>query len=100
MKTLNLEDCAAFLKIDPSTAQKLAARGELPGAKIGRAWVFLEDDLVAYLRSKVHAQMSERKIATTPTKAVYVGSPKRRSQRKRPLPDLSQYGPIDKGQEK
>jgi hypothetical protein len=29
-----------------------ARAGVIPGAKVGRAWVFLEDDLAAYLRSR------------------------------------------------
>ena len=42
---------ANFLGIHKETARDLAARGELPGAKVGRAWRFLEEDLVTYLRS-------------------------------------------------
>jgi len=47
--TLDLNEAANFLKISETTAQEMAASGELPGAKIGRAWVFLADDLVAWL---------------------------------------------------
>jgi hypothetical protein len=56
MKTLDINECAEFFKIDPTTATKMAARGEIPGAKIGRAWVFLQDDLVEYLRQQVRIQ--------------------------------------------
>lgn len=31
--------------------RKRAKLGRLPGAKIGRAWVFLEDELVDYIRT-------------------------------------------------
>jgi hypothetical protein len=56
MKTFDLIECAEFLKVDRNTAMKLAGTGELPGAKIGRAWVFLEDDVVAFLRKKTQEQ--------------------------------------------
>lgn len=51
MKTLNLIETAQFLGVHKDTARDLAACGELPGAKVGRAWRFLEADLVGYLRS-------------------------------------------------
>lgn len=60
MRTLNIDECAAFLNINVVTAYKMAKRGELPGAKIGRAWVFLEDDLVTYLRAEVCRQQQVR----------------------------------------
>ncbi len=60
MRTLDISECAEFLKINQTTAAELASAGELPGAKIGRAWVFLLDDLVEYLRAKVRQQQRER----------------------------------------
>ena len=60
-RTLDLGEAAAFLKISEATAQEMAASGELPGAKIGRAWVFLLDDLAEWLRAQVKAQREERK---------------------------------------
>ena len=52
MTTLNLKEAAALLKIHPVTLQDKARAGEIPGAKIGRAWVFIEIDLLEYIRSK------------------------------------------------
>ena len=52
MTTLNLKEAAALLKIHPVTLQDKARAGEIPGAKIGRAWVFIEFDLLEYIRSK------------------------------------------------
>lgn len=61
MKTFDIHEAADFLKIDRKTAMELAATGDLPGAKVGRAWVFLETDLVDYLRDKVRRQTNERR---------------------------------------
>lgn len=52
IKTLNLEEAAAFLKIHPVTLSTKAASGEIKGAKIGKRWVFLEVDLVDHIRSQ------------------------------------------------
>ncbi len=65
-RTLDLYETADFLKVSPATAQEMAATGELPGAKIGRAWVFLLDDLVDWLREQVKIQRGERKERRPP----------------------------------
>jgi len=51
MRTLGLKDAAAFLHCHPEELRRRAKLGTIPGAKVGRAWVFLEDDLASYLRS-------------------------------------------------
>ena len=52
MKTLGLNEAALFLRCHPEELRRRARAGVVPGAKVGRAWVFLEDDLAAYLRSR------------------------------------------------
>jgi hypothetical protein len=49
--TFTLIEAAAFLKVHPEELRQRAKAGLIPGAKVGRAWVFLQDDLAAYLRS-------------------------------------------------
>ena len=61
MKTYDIHEAADFLKIDRSTALALANDGTLPGAKVGRAWVFMEDELVNYLRDITRKQTHERR---------------------------------------
>jgi hypothetical protein len=51
VKTLGLADAAAFLRMHPEEVRRRAKAGVIPGAKAGRAWVFLEEDLAHYLRS-------------------------------------------------
>ena len=60
VRTFDLKQAADFLKVSPCTAQEMAASGELPGAKIGRAWVFLEEDLVNWLREQIKIQRLQR----------------------------------------
>jgi excisionase family DNA binding protein len=50
MKTLDLQEAAQFLRLHPDTLRRRALAGEIPGAKPGKLWVFLEEDLAAYLR--------------------------------------------------
>lgn len=96
MKTLDIMECAAFLKIERTHALTLAGNGTLPGAKIGRSWVFLESDLAEYLRSEAQKQMKERaaKLAepVTVVRAPFiVMSPRAAARQKKPRIDLSGY---------
>ncbi|MGO8754460.1 MAG: helix-turn-helix domain-containing protein [Gallionellaceae bacterium] len=57
MESLNLEQAAQFLHLHPVTLQRMARRGEVPAAKLGRRWVFLEIDLVASLRAQYSSRV-------------------------------------------
>lgn len=47
MRSLNLEDAAAFVGLHPNTLQARAKAGEIPGAKPGKEWRFLVFQRVA-----------------------------------------------------
>ena len=56
METLNLDEAAVFLKIHPVTLSEKACQGEIPGARIGKRWVFVKVDLIDCIRSKYRLQ--------------------------------------------
>jgi excisionase family DNA binding protein len=58
MRTLTLEEAAAFLHVHPNTLRQKAQDGEIPGSKPGKRWVFLDVDLADYLRSNYRRQAS------------------------------------------
>lgn len=96
MKTYDINETAEFLKVDRATALGLAGSGELPGAKVGRAWVFLESDLVDYLRDRVRRETTERKEETAlrqrKSKEPLIYAAKPFNRRKRELPKLPELG--------
>jgi excisionase family DNA binding protein len=59
MKSLSLVEAAEFLGIHPVTLQARAKAGEIRGAKIGRAWRFMEPDLLEYFQSKINQPRQE-----------------------------------------
>lgn len=63
MKTLNLEEAAAFLHMHPYTVMQKVNAGEIPGAKPGKRWVFIEDDLLQYLRAQYRAPAAVHDLA-------------------------------------
>ena len=50
MKTLDLLEAAAFLRLHPETLRRMAVAGEVPSARPGKCWVFLDVDLADWLR--------------------------------------------------
>ncbi len=61
MRTYDIERAAKFLNISADTMKELAQNGVVPGAKIGKCWVFVDDDLADYLRKEVAKQTAERR---------------------------------------
>jgi excisionase family DNA binding protein len=51
-ETLDIDEAAALLKIHPVTLSEKASRGEIPGARIGKRWVFIAVDLITHIRSQ------------------------------------------------
>lgn len=51
-ETWSLEQAAAYLRVHADTLSDKARAGEVPGCKIGRAWVFDPDLLKKYLEAK------------------------------------------------
>lgn len=59
MKTLDLEQAAEFLHIHPVTLLNKIRAGEIPAAKPGKCWVFVDVDLVEYLRAQYKARVMQ-----------------------------------------
>lgn len=60
-ETLDLHGVAALCKAEPETIAQYARSGELPGTKMGKSWVFLRDDVLAFLRKRILQETEERR---------------------------------------
>jgi len=49
---LTADEAAKYLRVSLKTLYRLVAAGQIPGQKVGRAWRFRRDDLVAILRAR------------------------------------------------
>lgn len=49
--TLTLKEAAEWLHMSPAVLCRKARSGLVPAAKPGKHWIFLADDLAAYVRS-------------------------------------------------
>ncbi|MGZ8227491.1 MAG: helix-turn-helix domain-containing protein [Methylococcaceae bacterium] len=52
MRTLDLSEAAQLLKLHPQTVLQRVRAGDIPGAKLGKCWVFIQQDLIEWVRSK------------------------------------------------
>lgn len=87
LETLTIAETAALLHADTETVMHLARRGDLPGTKIGKSWIFLRSQVLSFLAERIRSDTESRRhncdnIAT----ATLVGKPAR--SRRRPLPAL------------
>ena len=73
MDTIDTTECAALLRCSPDQVEEMARAGDLPGLKIGRAWLFVRADLLAFLaeraREEAQARRSKRQPAVQPVKS-------------------------------
>lgn len=48
-----IQEVAEFLRLNPKTAYRLAASGELPGFKVGGSWRFRRDAIEKFTKKTV-----------------------------------------------
>lgn len=60
MQTLNTVEAASVLKVHRKTVEDLINNGTIPAAKIGRSWVMLERDVLAYVTNQISQQTAKR----------------------------------------
>lgn len=84
LETIGSEEVAELLRCTPDQVEELARAGEIPGLKIGRPWLFVRADLLAFLAEKARTEAQERRAKRAPNAPVqlYV------KQRRRPPPVL------------
>ena len=95
-ETMNLPSVASYLGVRAETVAQLARKGELPGAQIGKGWIFLREDVLQFLRDRIARETEGRRAARVKeqvnhhednAEAVAVAVPRART-RRRELPAL------------
>ena len=66
-ETIDASECAALLRCSPDQVEEMARAGDLPGLKIGRAWLFVRHDLLAFLAEKARDEAQARRSKRAPT---------------------------------
>ena len=61
MSTLSVTEAAEMMKVHTSTVESLIHSCIIPAARIGRAYVMMERDVLNYIEQQVIQQTSQRK---------------------------------------
>lgn len=77
--TINSDECAELLLCSVCQVEEMARAGEIPALKIGRSWIFIREDLIAYLADKARKEAIERSSMRSPNVTQLVAKPRRRS---------------------
>ena len=90
-ETLDIAEAAALLRAEAETIMQLARKGVLPGTRIGKSWVFLREDVIAFLKEQISKDTEERRRrhASLSPCAIVVATPRKSRRTALPvLPDL------------
>lgn len=61
MTTVDIKGADRLMNIHVRTAEKMIARGILPAARIGRAYVLMERDVLAYIEAQITSQTAQKR---------------------------------------
>ena len=67
--TIGIREAAEFLSITDDTLYNMAARGEVPAAKICGSWRFLRSRLALWVEQQIEAQTAARQSKENAGKA-------------------------------
>lgn len=70
MSTETIQTAAGLLKVHPKTVLDMISSCELPAAKVGRAYVILTSDVMAYIERAVVQQTAKRMRSTEKVRKV------------------------------
>lgn len=85
-ETIDAEECAELLRCTPTQVEELARSGEIPGLKLGRSWLFVKGDLLAYLAEKARKEAETRRARRQPGVTQLVTKQRRKTPPPLPVP--------------
>lgn len=57
---MNVDEVAAYLRVATATVYRLAQRGEIPAARVGRVWRFQKQLIDRWLETQAGALLAEK----------------------------------------
>ena len=62
MKTLDLNEAAEFLRMNPQVLRRKAYNGEIPGRKTGKCWLFIQEHLADWVSGRYPEPVRELRV--------------------------------------
>ena len=64
--TIDADECAQLLRCTAGQVEEMARAGDIPGLKIGRGWLFVRADLLAFLAERARQEAADRRAKRAP----------------------------------
>ena len=84
--TIDADQCAELLRCSVDQVEEMARAGYIPGLKIGRGWLFVRADLLAWLAQRAREEAADRRARRQPAAIVQPIKPRRRPPPVLPVP--------------
>ena len=68
--TIGADECADLLRCTAGQVEEMARAGDIPGLKIGRGWLFVRADLLAFLAERARQEAADRRAKRSPAPKV------------------------------
>ena len=68
--TIDADECAQLLRCTVGQVEEMARGGDIPGLKIGRGWLFVRADLLAFLAERARQEAADRRAKRCPNPKV------------------------------
>ena len=78
-ETIDAAECAELLRCTTGQVEEMARCGDIPGLKIGRGWLFVRSDLLAFLAQRARQEAADRRSKRAPGPNVEQIKPRRRA---------------------
>lgn len=62
LNTLDLDEAASFLKMNPEVLRRKAKAGEVPGRKAGKRWIFIKEHLAEWVSGRYPEHRRELRV--------------------------------------
>lgn len=84
-ETMDVCETATLLRAESETILQFARRGELPGTRIGKSWVFLREDVIAFLKHQIARDTEQRRRQTSRPAAILAPVTPHKNRKKLPI---------------
>ena len=68
VNTLDLNEAASFLKMNPEVLRRKAKARQVPGRKAGKCWIFVKEHLADWVSGRYSEPRRELQVIDEPTK--------------------------------
>jgi len=81
---LTTEEAAEMIKLSKNTILAMARKGELPAIELGNRWLFVKEQVMAYLCERAKAEQIKRQEMTAAAELEKSDTPQEKRKRGRP----------------